>query len=52
VEFGLVGALPGSGHDIPACAILTVAFALLEVSDNLIVAREEKFFPIAWEISW
>jgi iron(III) transport system permease protein len=38
--------LPLIAANILAGAILTFAFALLEVSDSLMLAREEKFFPI------
>jgi iron(III) transport system permease protein len=38
--------LPLVAANIIAGAILTFAFALLEVSDSLMLAREEKFYPI------
>src|SRR4029077_2899379 len=38
--------LPLIAANVLAGAILTFAFALLEVSDSLMLAREEKFFPI------
>jgi iron(III) transport system permease protein len=38
--------LPLIAANIIAGAILTFAFALLEVSDSLMLAREEKFYPI------
>jgi iron(III) transport system permease protein len=38
--------LPLIGANLLAGAILTFAFALLEVSDSLMLAREEKYFPI------
>jgi iron(III) transport system permease protein len=38
--------LPLIAANLIAGAILTFAFALLEVSDSLMLAREEKFFPI------
>jgi iron(III) transport system permease protein len=38
--------VPLIGAHIAAGAILTFAFALLEVSDSLMLARERKFFPI------
>ena len=36
----------GSAANIVAGAVLTFAFAVLEVSDSLMLAREEKYFPI------
>ena len=38
--------LPLIAANLVAGVILTFAFALLEVSDSLMLAREEKFFPI------
>src|SRR5207244_13532807 len=38
--------LPLIAANLVAGAILTFAFALLEVSDSLMLAREEKYFPI------
>jgi iron(III) transport system permease protein len=38
--------VPLIGANIVAGAILTFAFALLEVSDSLMLARERRFFPI------
>ena len=33
-------------HNVVAGVVLTFAFAVLEVSDSLMLAREEKFYPI------
>ena len=38
--------LPLIAANVLAGAVLTFAFALLEVSDSLMLAREEKYFPI------
>jgi iron(III) transport system permease protein len=38
--------LPLIGANLLAGAILTFAFALLEVSDSLMLAREEQYYPI------
>jgi iron(III) transport system permease protein len=38
--------LPLIAANVVAGAILTFAFAVLEVSDSLMLAREEKYFPI------
>src|SRR5260370_33521825 len=38
--------LPLIAANLVAGAVLTFAFALLEVSDSLMLAREEKFYPI------
>jgi iron(III) transport system permease protein len=38
--------VPLIAANVVAGAILTFAFAVLEVSDSLMLAREEKFFPI------
>jgi iron(III) transport system permease protein len=38
--------LPLAAASVLAGAILTFAYALLEVSDSLMLAREEKFYPI------
>jgi iron(III) transport system permease protein len=38
--------LPLIAANLVAGAVLTFAFAVLEVSDSLMLAREEKFFPI------
>jgi iron(III) transport system permease protein len=38
--------LPLLAANLLAGAVLTFAFALLEVSDSLMLAREEKFYPI------
>src|SRR5262249_42969655 len=38
--------LPLVAASVLAGAILTFAYALLEVSDSLMLAREEKFYPI------
>ncbi|GIW81536.1 MAG: ABC transporter permease [Gemmatales bacterium] len=38
--------LPLIAANIVAGAVLTFAFAILEVSDSLMLAREEQFFPI------
>jgi iron(III) transport system permease protein len=38
--------VPLIGANLVAGAILTFAFALLEVSDSLMLARERRFFPI------
>jgi iron(III) transport system permease protein len=42
--------LPLVAANLLAGAILTFAFALLEVSDSLMLAREEKFYPITRSI--
>jgi iron(III) transport system permease protein len=38
--------LPLIGANLVAGAVLTFAFAVLEVSDSLMLAREEKYYPI------
>src|SRR5205085_8474104 len=38
--------LPLIAANLVAGAVLTFAFAVLEVSDSLMLAREEKYFPI------
>jgi iron(III) transport system permease protein len=38
--------VPLIAANVLAGAILTFAFALLEVSDSLMLAREERFYPI------
>jgi iron(III) transport system permease protein len=38
--------VPLIAANLVAGAILTFAFALLEVSDSLMLAREEKYYPI------
>jgi iron(III) transport system permease protein len=38
--------LPLIAANVIAGAVLTFAFAVLEVSDSLMLAREEKFYPI------
>jgi iron(III) transport system permease protein len=38
--------LPLLAANLVAGAILTFSFAVLEVSDSLMLAREERFFPI------
>ena len=38
--------LPLIAANLVAGAVLTFAFAVLEVSDSLMLAREEKFYPI------